>query len=200
MLFLALYPTRLWKKVSLMLPDKVKNATFLFMECFQGHYKDGTAGTYDYRPVSCFCFALRLLVGLFLGGPRTYVESSKNGPITAVAIILIAVSMFYANVQPCKKRYMNVIESILYCSAGLLLIVIVHNNHFPQLPHIVLTAILVPSIAFMGIILYNISVVLGIAPRMRKYFTSRTADQEGGLDGFEPHRLTHPTQYTPLLQ
>jgi hypothetical protein len=119
-----------WRRVSAKLPGREN----LLVECFQGHYKDGTTGTYDYRAG----FASRLLVCGFMMSVWENDEVCNNSPISIVAIFLIAISLFYAHVRPCKKQYMNVLESLLYCSAGLLLITIIHDNNFSPLPHIVL--------------------------------------------------------------
>ena len=95
------------------LPGRVKSALHMFIQCFQGHYKDGTTGTYDYRSISCLGFAVRSLVGAILLSSYANVGLSNNGPITTIAFLLIALSLFYAHVQPCKRQYMNVIESLL---------------------------------------------------------------------------------------
>ena len=199
---LALYPTKLWRRLMSKLPGRVKSALHMFIQCFQGHYKDGTTGTYDYRSVSCLGFAMRSLIGVILLSPYANVGLSNNGPITAIAFLLIALSLFYAHVQPCKRQYMNVIESLLYCTAGLLLIAIIHNNTFP-LHNFILAVILMPSIIFVAIAVYKVLDVCGIANMIKMaYFSYRgrascksTSDNEE----VEPHRLTHPTQYTPLL-
>ena len=61
-----------------------------------------------------------LIVGLFVADHYSRGQD-ENGPMTSIGFILIATSMFYAHVRPCKKQYMNVTESLLYCTAGLLL-------------------------------------------------------------------------------
>ena len=201
--FLALYPTRLLRRLMFKLPGRVKSGVHMFMDCFQGHYKDGTTGTYDYRSVSAFDFALRFLVGSILASQWTNSGLSNNGPITSVASLLIAVSLFYAHFQPCKRQYMNVIESLLYCTAGLLLIAIIHNNHFPPLHNIILAAILMPSIVFVVIVMYKVLDAFGIVHKIKMNqfrFIRGSAGYNGGGNEAEPHRLTHPTQYTPLLK
>lgn len=127
------------------------------------------------------------------------VALSKNGPITGTAFLLIAVSLFYAHVQPCKKRYMNLIESLLYCKAAVILIVIIHNNHFSPLFNLLLALILAPSMAFVGVIVYKMSCALGVPSKVKRVFWRRRASQDLVIDS-EPHRLTYPTEYTPLLK
>ena len=133
---LCLYPTKIWRRLAQkFFPTRMTNAINLFMECFQGHYKNGTTGTYDYRFVSSFGFALRLIVGYFMVGHLAKEQSSKNPEITFLGFVLIATSMFYAHVRPCKKQYMNVTESLLYCTAGLLLLSMVRTHSSPHPYH-----------------------------------------------------------------
>lgn len=44
-------------------------------------------------------------------------------------------SLFYALVWPYKKQQMNVIESLLYSTAAVPVIEILHQDHFPQRFH-----------------------------------------------------------------
>ena len=203
---LCLYPTKLWRRLAKkVLPTRMTNAINLFMESFQGHYKNGTTGTYDYRFVSCFGFALRLIVGLFMDDHYSRGQD-ENGPMTSIGFILIATSMFYAHVRPFKKQYMNVTESLLYCTAGLLLLAMIRTHKIPHPYHsnFILAAILAPSIVFMGIMLYRVSNVFGITHRVKravlKIKRALLKRKAGEVDEPEPHRLTHPTQYTPLIK
>ena len=169
------------------------------------HYKNGTTGTYDYRFVSCFGFALRLIAGYVMVSHSAKEESSKNPRITLLGFILIATSMFYAHVRPCKKQYMNVTESLLYCTAGLLLLAMVRTHNFPHPYHsnFILAAILTPSIVFMGIMLYRVSNVFGITSGVKRAvlkIKGALLKRKAEVDETEPHRLTHPTQYTPLIK
>ena len=206
-IILCLYPTKLWRKLAqIFFPTRMTNAINLFMECFQGHYKNGTTGTYDYRFVSCFGFALRLIAGYYMVSHLARGESSKNPPLNYLGFTLIATSMFYAHVRPCKKQYMNVTESLLYITAGLLLIVMTqtHTITHPYHSNFILAAILAPSIVFMGIMLYRVSNVFGITHRVKravlKIKRALLKRKAGEVDEPEPHRLTHPTQYTPLIK
>ena len=198
-LCLCLYPTKLCKILTQCIcSGRQRNLIFLFMESFQGHYKNGTSGTYDYRSASSIGFLLRLLTGVSLSRTWSGIPSTKSGSISLIALMLLLVSLFFAHVRPCKKQYMNVIESLLYFMAALLLIFVVHNNHFPQLFHLILVVILMPSVIYMCIIMYKVFDVLGIVEKVvaMKIFKWKIASN----NDIEPHRLTHPTQYTPLLQ
>ena len=201
---LCLYPTKLWRRLAQkVVPTRMTNAINLFMECFQGHYKNGTTGTYDYRFVSCFGFALRLIAGLFMADHYSR-GRDENGPMTSLGVILIATSMFYAHVKPCKKQYMNMTESLLYCTAGLLLLAMIRTHIIPHPYHtnFILAAIVAPSIVFMGVMLYRVSNVFGITHRVKRAvlkIKGALLKRKAEVDETDPHRLTHPTQYTPLI-
>ena len=166
---LCLYPTKLWRRLAQkVLPTRMTNAINLFMECFQGHYKNGTTGTYDYRFVSCLGFGLRLIAGFLMAGVWSRGELSDNRPITSIGSILIVTSMFYAHVRPCKKQYMNVTESLLYCTAGLLLLTLIRTDRYRRYCHLILVIILALSFIYASIVIYKLSNVLGINSRLKR--------------------------------
>ena len=66
-LFLLLYPTCLFKALLTCCGFRRWDILHMIMDTFQGWYKDGTEGTYDYRPLSALYMLLRVaLVGEFL--------------------------------------------------------------------------------------------------------------------------------------
>ncbi len=94
----------------------VLRSIYVFLDTFQGQYKDGTNGTRDYTRIN---FVLRIGVVYVLDKPLRGRPISHYVPL---ASILIITSLFYSVFQPCKKKYMNNIESVLYCATGLLLL------------------------------------------------------------------------------
>ena len=91
---------------------------------------------------------------------------------------------------------MCMLESLLYCLAGLLLIAIIHNNHFPPLFYILLAVILAPSLVCVAVLAYKILAVLGVVGKLKSACASKRQTSE--CDN-EPDRLTHPTEYSALL-
>ena len=80
-LLLILYPTRLFRRLTQCLcPARGRLGLAMFMASFQGHYKDGTMGTYDYRPLSCIGFVLRLATTGLLSLRWSRNLSKNNGP------------------------------------------------------------------------------------------------------------------------
>ena len=96
---------------------------------------------------------------------------------------------------------MNVIESLLYATAAVLLIIIIHNNHFPHLFRVILAIILFPSFVYAMVILHRALKVLGVYKMLKIRLIKKGSGPELDMSTeTEPHRLSNPTQYTPLLQ
>ena len=202
-LLLCLYPTKLCKVITKTCSPRQRNSLFLFMDCFQGHYKNGTTGTYDYRSASSIGFIVRLLVCLMLNSSWTKIEKRNNDTLMNMAVLLFSVSLFYALIRLCQKLYMNAIESLLHFAIALLITCInTHYFHFQSLFfNIYLFCFFLPTIIFVCIIIYKVVSLLGIIGKVKRgMFRRRLIDTENVSIETEPHRLTHPTQYTPLLQ
>ena len=75
----------------------------MFVESFQGQYKDGTNGTHDFRMVSALFLILRiLLLVLFLNHQHLLSQTSElQGALFACT------SCFYAITRPYKLNFMN---------------------------------------------------------------------------------------------
>ena len=200
---LCLYPTKLCKVITKTCSPRQRNALFLFMDCFQGHYKNGTTGTYDYRSASSIGFIVRLLVCLMLNSSWSRIERRNNEALINMVVLLFSVSLFYALIRPCKKQYMNAIESLLHFAIALLITFInTHELYFRSLFfNMYLFCFLIPTIIFVGIIIYKVTSLLGIIGKVKRgMFRRSLIDTENLSTETEPHRLTHPSQYTPLLQ
>ena len=201
-LLLCLYPTKLCKFMTKHIcSTRQQNALFLLMDCFQGHYKNGTTGTYDYRSASSIEFVLRIGVSIIsihkVGNYRRDIDLSN------AAYVLLVVSIFYTLAQPCKKRYKNAIETLLYFAAGVLFILIRTTTLKNTLAfHIILLAFLMPSVIFVGIIIYKVFDFFGIVRKVKHFIAEKNLFKKTSSvsSEAEPHRLTHPTQYTPLLK
>ena len=207
LLLLCLYPTKLCKLTTKCIcTPRQQNALFMFMDCFQGHYKNGTTGTYDCRFVSSIGFIVRLLVCYFLSYGWSRSHGRNNEILTYISFLLFSVSLFYAFVRPCKKQYMNVIEGLLYFAISSLITSInIHNTYFRYLFfNMLLVVLLMPSIIYVGIIMYRLLQLLGIIKKVERFVIDeqlfrRRLIAKNDIE-VEPHRLTHPTQYTPLLK
>ena len=200
-IFLLLYPLKIFRKLlHCCCGGRKYHIIYVFMNTFQGHYKDSTNGTQDYRAVSCLNFLIRFGVCSIFYGELW----SKYGiPIEYYSYIvysLILTSLFYGIVQPCRKKYMNVIESLLYCAAGLLLLCFgsLHYNNSIFI-HSVLYNFAMVLVALPSLILISIFVwkILKLTRSCKKRLHHSVSD--ASLSDVLPDREIHPTDYTPLL-
>ena len=80
-----------------------------FIDTFQGHYKDGTNGTRDYRAAS----SIHLLI-IFVVIVVNFGDQMKIHFLEYIQPGFMIMSLFYALVRPCKQEYANVIQSLFY--------------------------------------------------------------------------------------
>ena len=80
----------------------------VFMDAFQGCFKDGTNGTKDYRYFSAVYLIIRVAVNLSVILSFVYFTSSI---VTAVLLILI---LLHSIIHPYKKRSYNKLDSALF--------------------------------------------------------------------------------------
>ena len=109
-LLLCLYPTRIFRKLlSHCLSLRWQHAVSAFIDTFQGHYKDGTNRTRDYRAAS----SIHLLV-IFVVIVVSFDHQMKTHFLEYIQPGFMIMSLFYALVRPCKQEYANMIQSLLY--------------------------------------------------------------------------------------
>ena len=92
----------------------------MIMDTFQGWYKDGTEGTYDYRPLSALYMRPRIgLVAEYLTviGLNLYNSGGLKWLVTGMMHVLLATLFFIA--KPYKKQWMNVIDGFTLTLFGL---------------------------------------------------------------------------------
>ncbi|MCG8622574.1 MAG: hypothetical protein MJE68_11340 [Proteobacteria bacterium] len=115
-LLLCLYPTKILRKLlSSCVSVRWQQAIGAFVDTFQGHYKDGTNGTRDYRAASTIhLFVIFLIIYASAGCHRRYFI------LDYIQFGFVAVSLFYSLARPCKKKYANIIQSLLYALIALI--------------------------------------------------------------------------------
>ena len=157
-LLLCLYPTKIFRKLlSYCLSLRRQQAVSAFIDTFQGHYKDGTNGTRDYRAVSSVhLLTLFLIIWVCIGHNRRalLLEYVQPG--------FMAVSLFYSIARPCKQYYANIIQSLLYALTALVMLLISSvksHNHIFRIFLIFLSmllCLLIPHIVLGSYVFYKI--------------------------------------------
>ena len=119
-IFLLLYPTHFFRRLLTCCGFQRWDILHMIMDTFQGWYKDGTEGTYDYRPLSALYMILRVaLCGEYLTviGLSPY----SNGGIKwfVTGLLLVFLGTFFFITKPYKKHWMNATDGFTLIIIGL---------------------------------------------------------------------------------
>ena len=203
-LLLCLYPIRCIRKIIFLLCCKDLHFLQSFVDAFQGHYKDGTNGTRDYRAMASSQFMIRVIL-------YSYLIHHINTDMQINLISLICMSICYLSIQPYKKKYMNITEGLLYCLAAILTETLAMSSMIPYTHHIVmmylkLVLVLLPSAVVMFVFLRRLIIMVlhlectnnSILCTYLKTHLFKMKE-EASTPTRLPHRLEHPNEYTPLL-
>ena len=160
-LLLCLYPTKCFRRLlRICLCLRLQNALFVFIDTFQGHYKDGTNETRDYRSASgLHIVVLALMIFVNLNGHVRY------SAVDVMYSLLFAVALFYALARPCKQNCANILQSILIATTAVVMMLIgqirFHNHTFGLLL-VALLCLLAPHLVLGGYVVYKITKSVGI--------------------------------------
>ena len=218
-LLLCLYPVKLFRNLlHHFLPLKLRLILSIFLDTFQGHYKDGTEGTRDYG----FIFALHLiLLGLIVLCRMYLLAVLYFTKLTH--LFCIVGSLLFAIVRPCKKRHANIIQSLLMAFTSFTLSTLSPGPYSTSKIGkyitllIMLICILIPHIVLGGIVVQKIAKRVNtkfkLSPRKLKIMmwrlfhkgkreamdtlpTNKDSDTSEGTFG---QRFSLPTETTSLL-
>ena len=123
-LLLLLYPTCIFRRLLTCCGFRRWDILHMIMDTFQGWYKDGTEGTYDYRPLSALYMLLRVS---FVGEYLIIIDISAygRGDLKALVFGLLQISLgtFFFIAKPYKKQWMNVTDGFILTFVGLYCII-----------------------------------------------------------------------------
>ena len=208
---LIVYPTRLFRKCVSCCGFRKVHALNMFVESFQGQYKDGTNGIRDFRMVSASFLILRILIlASFIN--RNYYLLSSLGQTT----LLVSVTCFYAIARPYKLSTMANADIVVLFLLELLSLASNKPSalFFTYFSTIFVSALLlmVPHMVLIFNICYMLTKKVGITQCLQvKYETFTTCvqtkrhtseaetDMEAESDtGSLPDRLINPGEYEPV--
>ena len=174
-----------------------------FADAFQGGYKNGTSGTWDYRYFAglYLLFRIVLLVAFIF-------------PVTYQWLILIPlpviVSLLFAYFRPYKNKYFNIIDGLAIVTLALTIFFIMYairGNPFPI--QILFVVGLSPLLYFISFVLYKllhrVSPFRTCCSRIGKVLQGRNKNQHlhfergDNIDEDLPDRIVNPDMYQPLL-
>ena len=120
-LLLALYPIRTFRSLLFKCPIGTRTMATLhiFLEKFYSFYRDGLDGGRDMRSFVCVHFLLRV-IGNYLSVDELLVNLSF---ITVILLYLVS-SLLIALVQPYKKPYMNITDTLIMANLTILSLIL----------------------------------------------------------------------------
>ena len=170
---LILYPTRLFRRCVSCCGFRRWHALHMFVESFQGQYKDGTNGTRDFRMVSASFLILRILIlFLFLNHHRSTFHTAEMQ-----VFLFLCASCFHAITRPYKLNFMNNIDIVILFLLGMLILE-TSTSGTPSLTYFILGAtllLLVPHMILIFYICHKLAKKIGITKCLkRRYKTLKT--------------------------
>ena len=114
LVLLIIYPTSFFQKISRYLKPRWNIAIKIYVDTFQGCYKDGTNGTRDYRAVSGYILGMgSLLLIIQRVAASVALHLTKN---TTIGIVALHISTFFLTIltiiclmtQPYKHKIANI--------------------------------------------------------------------------------------------
>ena len=212
--FLILYPTRLFRKCVSCCGFRRWHALHMFVESFQGQYKDGTNGTRDFRMVSASFLILRILIMATFA--RTAVLPSEIR-----CVLFVTVSGFYAITRPYRSNIWNHVDVMILVLLEILSIAFYaasrHSNMSAIFTYVILISTLligVPHMVLIFYICYQLAKKVSITQCLTKNNTTFrslkrcvlaiTSQAETDVEiesdtSSLPDRLINPEEYEPVL-
>ena len=203
LLLLLLYPMRSFQRCLGYCTRIRWQFLHTFADAFQGCYKNGTSGNWDYRYSSGLYLLLRIVALLVLIFPATY-------QWLILVPLPVIVSLLFAYFRPYKNNYFNIIDGLAFALLALTMYLIMYgvkDNPFPM--QILYVVGLIPFLYFISFILYKIlsrvSLFHTCCSRIREWLQGRNENQHlhfergDNIDEDLPDRIVNPHMYQPLL-
>ena len=157
-ILLCLYPTKFFRRLlQCCLPLRWQCGLGVFLDVFQGYYKDGRDGTRDYRAAS----SIHLILVSLIVYRTVYIDHYIRSYILGDAQqCLVAAALFYALVRPCRQRRANIIQSLTYFLTAIVIHFIIScTYHCSKVKEYLamLLCLLTPHVILCAYIVYKIS-------------------------------------------
>ena len=217
-ILLIAYPTKLFRRCVSCCGFRRGHALHMFVESFQGEYKDGTNGTRDFRMVSASFLVLRILTMTSYLATVCFFHKHSLAAISAgVQCIMFAVaSSFYAIMRPYKLNYMSNVDYLILTLLEIVSFEVLfsafHTATEDWMRQTLVTTILLctPHIVLIFYICYVLAKKVGITQCLKKKYETvkscvkATRQAETNVDtesdaGSLPDRLINPGEYEPMI-
>ena len=211
-ILLILYSTRLFRRCISCCGFRRWHAVQMFVESFQGQYKDGTNGTRDFRMLSASFLTLRILIlVLFLNRHRLSSHTSQ-----LQCVVYVCFTCFYAITRSYKLNFVNNVDIVILFLLEIFLLS-TSNLTSEYFTYVILGStllLLVPHMVLIFYICYVLAKKAGIAECLKRKYenlkkcvqvTRHTSKAEADVEAAEcdsgslPDRLINPERYKPVL-
>ena len=166
-ILLILYPTRLFRKCVSCCGFRRWHALHMFVESFQGQYKDGTNGTRDFRMVSASFLILRILI-------LALVHKSPSFTLTHITemqgVLFACATCIHAVTRPYKLNFMNNVDIVILFLLEILIFV-TSTSSSPLLTYFILGTtllLLVPHMILIFYICHKLAKKIGITQCLKR--------------------------------
>ena len=206
-ILLITYPSKVFRKCLVCTRLNNWQPLHMFVEKFQGDYKDGTQGTYDYRFLSGINLVFRIVLVITLQSSNNL---SSDFYFMSTLVLLFFIALFFALVRPYKKKYMNILESLLFTNCWLInfcYIEFVASSHYKT--HIFVLICILVAIPMCAFILYSVYRCIKALVRKKKWpayipkwFTAQrqgSGKESETLIEIFADRLQNPRRYGSLV-
>ena len=174
-ILLIVYPTRLFRKCVSYCGFRRWHALHMFVESFQGQYKDGTNGTRDFRMVSASFLILRIVImALFLNHHQLPSHTS-----VLQGVLIACASCFHAITKPYKFNFMNNVDIVILFLLEVLILV-TSTSRSLLLTYISLGTtllLLIPHMILIFCICHKIAKKIGITQCLKTFKTLKRCVQ-----------------------
>ena len=160
---LMVYPTQLFMKLQSHLSPRLNLAINIFVNTYQGCYKDGTNGTRDYRSWSGGFLALYVLFTIVGQCVDAFVAVNNKHPVMELQLVIIAMitlSVAFAVLRPYKSNITNItgltLFALLALAATLSISLLVIERHRVVCIAIIMAVVSIPHCVFYGCVVYQL--------------------------------------------
>ena len=206
-LLLVFYPCKMLNRCPNCCHKRRWHALHIFVEAFQGCYKDGVTGGWDLRSMSgvylLFRFVL-VMVHYHIGARIAWLLS---------ALLFLSLSILILIVKPYKKSYVNVLDGLLLALFGVLVLLLdafeylLPSDGNETLPLIIVVTCGLPQLVLLLSVTYRqlkgkriVQCITGkVSTLLKQIHTRYPAEDELSDANPLPHRLISPNQYNRSL-
>ena len=193
LLLFVLYPFQWFRRcLSKCRMDKI--VITMFVEKFQGSYRDGLQGGRDMRFFSGLNFLMLLLICQYHATPLKM--KLKVSVWLYVAFICVLFALLIAFLKPYKKTYMNVLDALILIHCATVCLLLSRNYFIGDETQIFVVLLLLPMLLLISLIVLKMSTCTGLKARLIRgweHWCKKSADQSerGGL--LKERKLMYPT-------